>query len=76
MTTFNLIVPTIAETELTGFIGAVEKTYRGALYRVEFYSSGLAPFKDGQKLRRWDDVPVSVQKAATAGRETLQQGGR
>jgi hypothetical protein len=70
---FQLIVPTILETEATGFAGGIEKRYRGALYRVEVYPSGLSCTKDGVRMRRWDDVPASIQRAAIAGRTMLAE---
>jgi hypothetical protein len=70
---FQLIVPTIAETETTGFLGAIEKRFRGALYRVEIWPSGLSCTKDGVKLRTWDDVPASIQRAAASGRAMLAE---
>ena len=72
--TFQLIVPTIAETQLTGFAGGIEKTFRGSIYRVEFHPAGLSCTKDGMKVRRWDDLPKPVQKAVREGRAMLQQG--
>jgi hypothetical protein len=73
---FNLIVPTILETDLTGFIGAIEKVYRGCKYRVEFFPSGLVPMKDGRKLRSFEEMPSAVQRAARSGRETLAQAAK
>lgn len=70
---FQLIVPTIAETESTGFRGAVEKTFRGQLYRVEFWPAGLSCTRSGVRLSRWDDVPASIQRAAVSGRTMLDQ---
>jgi hypothetical protein len=68
---FQLIVPSIVETQCTGFFGAVEKRFRGSLYRIEFWPSGASLTKDGTKLRSWDDLPKSVQADALAGKTAL-----
>lgn len=45
---YTVIVPTRAETQLTGFIGAHEKTIRRHLWRVEWYCGQPAKFlRDG-----------------------------
>jgi len=51
MTALTLIVPSVAETQLTGFIGAHEKLIRGHLWRVEWWSGQSAKFfRDGKPI--------------------------
>jgi len=56
MSGFNMIVPPIYETQITGFIGAAEKTIRGKVWRVEWWSGKPAKFLHDGKERSWDDV--------------------
>jgi hypothetical protein len=48
---FTLIMPTIIESQLTGFIGAAERTYRGKLWRAS-YHAGQAPviYREGEAM--------------------------
>jgi hypothetical protein len=63
MAAYTIIAPSLAETSLTGFVGAMEKTWRGKLYRAESWRSGWRLLKDGETVRRWDDLPLPVMKA-------------
>ena len=73
MTEYQLIVPTIIETATSGFVGAIEKTQRGKLYRVEFWTTGTVCKKDGESIE-WGKLPLGIRKDAHKGCEILNQG--
>lgn len=52
MKDFSLIVPTIAETQCTGFRIAAEKTIRRVEWRVEYWAMSPYPkvFRNGAKI--------------------------
>jgi hypothetical protein len=52
-------IPSIAETQITGFIGSAEKELRGHRYVISFYAGRTTLEKDGQPL-------ATVPKAAAA----------
>lgn len=59
MSDATLIVPTLAETALTGFIGAIEKTIAGACWRLELRRGRPELFlRDGRPA----DPPIRVVK--------------
>lgn len=69
---FELIVPTILESELTGYLGGVRKTVRGKTYQVDFHS--IKPVvrmtKDGAEVE-WHQLPKTMQRDAQAGGRML-----
>jgi hypothetical protein len=73
--TYQLIVPNIIETQTSGFIGAIEREYRGRKFRVEFH--GYAPTtrctKDGAPIT-WEKLPHEIRKDAHAGCAILNEG--
>ncbi|MES2295383.1 MAG: hypothetical protein V4527_18955 [Pseudomonadota bacterium] len=55
MSEFTAIIPPIIQTQLTGFIGAGERTIRGVVWRVEWYFDRPAVFKrNGIEIGRAD----------------------
>jgi hypothetical protein len=74
---YTLIVPTIIETQLSGFIGAIEREHRGRKFRVEFH--GYAPTtrctKDGKAID-WEKLPHEIRKDAHAGCAQLNEAKR
>ncbi len=60
---WTIIVPPLAQTAATGFIGAVEQTCRGNVLRVELWRHGQAV-----RLTR-DSKPVAWDKAAHVHRK-------
>lgn len=74
---YTLIVPTIIETQLSGFIGAIEREHRGRKFRVEFH--GFAPTtrctKDGKPIE-WEKLPSPIRSSAHAGYAQLNEGRR
>lgn len=73
MTEFTLIVPTKIETAISGFLGAIEKTHRGRLFRVEIWREGVICIKNGESVE-WEKLPTVIRKAAHEGCDTLKQG--
>jgi hypothetical protein len=59
-----MIVPTILETQVTGFIGAAERVIRGKVWRVEWWSGQPAKFIHDGKERAWDDVKANRSAVA------------
>ena len=72
---YQLSVPTFMETAVSGYVGAIEKSFRNKVYRVEFWNHGVLCSKDGTSIV-WDDLPVTVRKDAHSGCEQLKQGLR
>jgi hypothetical protein len=64
---FTLIQPTIIETQLTGFLAAAERTYRGTVWRAS-YHAGQAPvlIKGGEHGQRmtFADAPKHARHLA------------
>jgi hypothetical protein len=58
----ELVVPSKVETEVTGWLATANFNRRGHDYSVQYLRSGLAIERDGEKVRRWDDLPAAVQK--------------
>jgi hypothetical protein len=73
MTKYQLIVPTKIETAISGFVGAIEKTHRDRLFRVEFWRHGVVCTKNGVSTD-WERLPAAIRKDAHAGCEILKQG--
>jgi hypothetical protein len=73
MTEYTLIVPTKLETAISGYVGAIEKTHRSGLFRVEFWRLGIVCQKNG-KIIEWEKLPSIIRKAAHEGCDTLKQG--
>ena len=65
----ELIVPTIAETEITGFRCGFNFNRRGHDYAVQCHRAGLSIERDGVKVRSWDDLPANVQKLIVKARD-------
>ena len=57
----ELVVPSNAEREITGWSHSINFSRRGHDYEVQYHASGLAITRDGLKVRSWDDLPTSVQ---------------
>ena len=70
---YQLIVPTIIETAVSGYVGAIERIYRDKLYRVEFWRHGTLCFKAGSDVV-WEKLPHVIRKDAHAGFEQLIAG--
>lgn len=68
----ELVVPSKVDIAL-GQPWGVNFARRGHEYAVRFYPSGLDIERDGQKVRRWDDVPPAVQAIITKSRDTYSQ---
>jgi hypothetical protein len=70
---YELIVPSIAETKSTGFLGGIEREHRGRKFRVEFWRT--APntrcTKNGAPIR-WEDLPSPVRSSAHSGAANLK----
>ncbi len=64
----ELIVPSNAELQITGCGYGVNFSRRGHDYQVRYHASGLAIERDGVKVRRWDDLPASIQAIITKSR--------
>jgi hypothetical protein len=74
MATFELIVPTIIETQLTGKFGAVRKEHRGRRFEVQFWNHGQTVcWKDGKAIA-WEKLPHAIRKAAHDGFAVIKQG--
>jgi len=57
----ELIVPSNAERDITGWSHSINFNRRGHDYTAQYHASGLAITCDGAKVRSWDDLPASVQ---------------
>jgi hypothetical protein len=64
----ELVVPSNAELPFLGW--GANFTRRGHDYVVRYLPSGLSIERDGVQVRRWDDVPVQVQKLIVKVRNT------
>lgn len=69
---FELICPTCAETQLTGFVGGIAKEHRGRAFRVEFRNGKTVCTKNGEPVA-WEDMPHEIRKAAHAGAAMLKR---
>ena len=58
----NLIVPSKAETAITGFILAAEKTNRKTVWRVEFWNGKVPLFTRNGSPVEIKDLPCSIAK--------------
>lgn len=64
---FKAIVPTVLETQLTGYVGAGEKVIRGKLWRVEYHAPAGTPAivtVDGGEPIAFADAPDHAKKLA------------
>ena len=59
-TGIELIVPSKATLPFEGWGARFAR--RGREYEVRFLLSGLSITVDGEKVKRWDDVPKRVQQ--------------
>jgi hypothetical protein len=61
----NLIVPSTAETQLTGFILGAERDLRSVKYRAELWAGEPLPrmFKSGRQLSQLDASTTLVKLA-------------
>lgn len=68
MSEITLIVPSIAETQCTGFRLGAERVIRRSLWRVEFWENELYPliFKNGTRVTSLGAVPEYVAKFANS----------
>jgi len=57
----ELHVPSNADLAVQGGGMGVNFSRRGHDYEARYYASGLAIAVDGVAVRRWDDLPASVQ---------------
>ena len=62
---YDLHVPTVAESQCTGFLGAAEKTIRNRVFRVAFWSTGetVRCTKDCRPVG-WMAMPHAARKMA------------
>jgi hypothetical protein len=59
---WTLIVPTRLETDLTGFIGAAERSHRGATWRADVRAGQAAALsKDGVAVA-WSEAPEHARR--------------
>jgi hypothetical protein len=71
---FTFISVPKVETACTGLRGGMEKTYRGNFYRAELYPAGWALYKNGEKLRSFDELPPAIQKYAMSAKLIITSG--
>ncbi len=57
----ELHVPCNADIAILGGGMGVNFSRRGHDYEARYYASGVTITVDGEKVRRWDDLPASVQ---------------
>lgn len=71
---YDLIVPAIAETVTTGFLGGIEREHRGRKFRVEFWRAAPTTrcTKNGSPIR-WEDLPHPIRSSAHAGAKQLNE---
>ncbi len=69
----ELFVPSNAELAVLGGGVGVNFSRRGHDYEVRYYASGLAIECDGAKVRRWDDLPASVQALIVKAKQSFVQ---
>lgn len=58
----ELVVPSIAERDITGWLFTVNFNRRNHDYSAKLYRSGWAIERDGKAITRWDDLPAMAQK--------------
>lgn len=58
----ELIVPSIAEREMTGWLFTANFTRRGHDYSAKLLRSGWMIERDGAQIKRWGDLPDAAQK--------------
>ena len=63
---YNFIVPSIAETQITGFLLGGERTMRGAQWQVRVYAPHfeLQVSKNGKRVDALADCPKSIHAMA------------
>ena len=71
---FELIVPTIIETQLTGKFGGIRKEHRGRIFEVIFWNHGNTVCTKNGGSVAWEKMPHVIRKAAHEGFEVLKQG--
>jgi hypothetical protein len=69
----ELVVPSNAETEITGWLATVNFNRRGHDYSVQYLRCGLGIERDGEKVRAWDDLPPAVQKIIVKAKANFAQ---
>ena len=57
----ELIVQPIVNAKILGWTYGCNFNRRGHDYHVRLYAGGLYIERDGQQVRRWDDLPANVQ---------------
>lgn len=60
MANYSMEIPSIMETQLTGYYGAAIAEFRGSIYRSEVRTSGFVHTKNGS-LASWAELPRPVQ---------------
>lgn len=66
----ELVMPSIAERECTGWLFTVNFNRRGHDYSAALHRAGWAIERDGTKVARWDDVPGMAQKIILKAKES------
>jgi len=69
----ELHVPSNADIAILGGGMGINFSRRGHDYEARYYASGLAITVDGEKVRRWDDLPASVQTIIIKAKRSFVQ---
>lgn len=68
----ELIVPSNAEAAIFGWRYGVNFNRRGHDYAVQFCAAGISVTRDGEEVRRWDDLPGSVQAVIVKAKASFE----
>ncbi len=72
MVEYTMEIPSIAESQLTGYYGAALADYRGVKYRVEFHADKTRITRNGYPVAA-DTLPKPVYKRAVTVRQLIAQ---
>ena len=73
MTQWTVHAPTILETQLTGYVGAVSRDHRGKIWRADYQAGKPVTLtRDGAAIA-WQDAPRHAHKLAKDGLEFFTQ---